>query len=56
MAEATAPEKRAIMQQASAIFDSLVSQEKTISFLRTLDLPVEDVERLRSVADLIDSL
>ena len=56
MAEASAPEKKAIMQQASAIFDSLLSQEKTIAFLRTLDLPADDAERIHSVATLIDSL
>ena len=56
MAEASNPEKRAIMQQASAIFDSLVAQEKTVSFLRTLDLAAADADRIRSVADLIDSL
>ena len=44
------------MQQASAIFDSLVAQEKTVSFLRTLDLAAADPDRIRSVADLIDSL
>ena len=44
------------MQQASAIFDSLLSQEKTIAFLRTLDLPADDAERIQSVASLIDSL
>ena len=56
MAEATAPEKRAIMQQASAIFGSLVSQEKTVAFLRTLDLPAEDEDTIRSIASLIDGL
>ena len=44
------------MQQASAIFGSLVSQENTVAFLRTLDLPPEDDATIRTIASLIDSL
>ena len=56
MAEASAPEKKAIMQQASAIYGSVISQENTIAFLRTLDLPVHDEANIRAIASLIDSL
>ena len=56
MAEASAPEKKAIMQQASAIFGSVISQENTIAFLRTLDLPVHDEANIGAIASLIDSL
>ena len=56
MAEASGTEKKAIMQQASAIFESVVSQERTVAFLRTLDLPEDDDGIIRTVAELIDSL
>ena len=56
MSEATGTEKKAIMQQASAIFASLVNQEQTITFLRTLDLPADDAGTVRVIADLIESL
>ena len=56
MAEASGTEKRAIMQQASAIYESVLSQERTVAFLRTLDLPAEDDGTVRTVAELIDAL
>ena len=44
------------MQQASAIYEYVISEERTIAFLRTLELPDDDDGIIRTVAELIDSL
>ena len=59
MSEASGSDKRAIQQQASAIMSSVISQEKVISYLRSLDLPEggdEAAEHARNLADLIDTV
>ena len=56
MAEATSTEKRAIRQQASALLNSMLSQERAITYLRSLDLPRDDLPAVQNLAELIDSL
>lgn len=59
MSEVAGSDKRAIRQQASAITSSVLSQEKVILYLRSLDLP-EGAEgdgagdHARALADMID--
>ena len=55
MAEVSTHDKRTVQQQASAMVGSLLSQERLITYLRSLDLPVEDQEGARELASLIDA-
>ena len=56
MSEATGPDKRAIQQQASAMFSSVVSQERVISYLRTLEFPAADPAVVQAMAETIGML
>ena len=59
MSEASGSDKRAIQQQASAIMSSVISQEKVVTYLRSLDLPEggDDAgDDARVLADLIDTV
>ena len=55
MAEASSHDKRTVQQQASAMMGSVISQERLITYLRSLDLPLDDPDGARELADLIDS-
>ena len=56
MAEASGSDKRSIQQQASAMASSVLSQEKIVTYLRSLDVPLGEDEQAKTLADLIDSL
>ena len=56
MAEAIGSDKRAIYQQASAITGSMVNQERVITYLRSLELPRDDLPAVQNLAELIDAL
>ena len=56
MAAATGSDKRAIQQQASAMMDSVLNQERVISYLRSLDLPPGDDGNLQQMADTIEAV
>ena len=55
MSEASAPDKKAIQQQASAMLSSVTSQERVIKYLRSLDLP-DDNDSVQELAQTIDDL
>ena len=56
MAEATGTDKKAIHQQASAMLSSVLSQERVISYLRTLEFPADDPAIVQHMAETIDVL
>ena len=56
MAEASGTDKKAIQQQASAMFSSVLSQERVISYLRTLEFPADDPAIVQHMAETIDVL
>ena len=56
MAEVTGSDKKAIQQQASAMMGSVLSQERVISYLRSLDLPAGDNTNLQQMADMIEAI
>ena len=55
MSEASAPDKKAIQQQAAAMLGSVTSQERVIKYLRLLDLP-EDEDAIQELAQTIDDV
>ena len=55
MSEASSHDKRTVQKQASAMMSSVLSQERLITYLRSLDLPVDDPDGARELAELIDS-
>ena len=55
MADASSHDKKAVQQQASAMVGSVFSQERIITYLRTLDLPADDPDGARDLAELIDT-
>ena len=55
MADASSHDKRTVQQQASAMMGSVLSQEKLITYLRSLDLPIDDPDGARELAGLIDT-
>lgn len=55
MSESSGSDKRAISQQASAMMNSVLNQEKVILFLRSLDID-DDEDQVKQLAETIDSL
>ena len=55
MSDASSHDKRTVQQQASAMMGSVLSQEKLITYLRSLDLPIDDPDGARELAGLIDT-
>ena len=56
MSEATGVDKRAIQQQSSAMYSLVVAQERVITYLRSLEFPLDDATMIQNMAELIDTL
>ena len=56
MSEASGSDKRAIQHQSSAMASSVINQELAITYLRSLDLPLDDEPQAKSLAETIDAL
>ena len=56
MSEASGNDKRAVQQQAVAMMSSVASQERVISYLRSLDLPPGEDDLAKELADTIEAV
>ena len=56
MAESSGSSNRAIQQQASAMVTSVASHENVVRFLRSLEIPPDDEDQAKQLADTIDSV